>query len=344
MLPMIQTLAEDQAAATARRRSTRPGRMSGVRSRGTANMGADRKRGKTNADLDEPNTDTAAKRQKQPRKRVFQSQGSPDESDDDRPLSDRGKGAGAAGHSSKHGGNAAGGGTTVGSKDATPKDSAAPAEVSEQQRAPAYAAAKVSEQLHDTASDSDGGLGEIASSVYTEMPWASVQTEACDEQEDAEDMSAVVHKTQSPERMKRRMADMNNEHDASQFAQRFVFNRTVGDKMRTSDFDSETPQQAHEREQSAMNSHAFWCDKQVMGGHPLKFGMWPNIMHTAITWLGPHWLHDNPKTRYADILPSGAQVMRPKISKMFIQAAVDTHLCGEEVPFMHPLALNLANV
>ena len=61
-------------------------------------MGADRKRGKTNADLDEPNTDTAAKRQKQPRRRYFQSQGSPDESDDDRPLSDRGKGAGAAGH------------------------------------------------------------------------------------------------------------------------------------------------------------------------------------------------------------------------------------------------------
>ena len=30
---------------------------------------------------------------------------------------------------------------------------------------------------HDSASDSDGGLGEIAGSMYTEMPWARTQTE-----------------------------------------------------------------------------------------------------------------------------------------------------------------------
>ena len=66
--------------------------------------------------------------------------------------------------------------------------------------------------------------------------------------------------------------------DASQFALRFVFNRAAGDEMRSLDLDNETPAQADEREQFAMNSHAFWTDGQVMRGEPLKFGMWPNIM------------------------------------------------------------------
>jgi hypothetical protein len=80
------------------------------------------------------------------------------------------------------------------------------------------------------------------------------------------------------ERMEERMESMNAEDDASQFALRFVFNRAAGDEMRSLDLDNETPAQADEREQFAMNSHAFWTDGQVMRGEPLKFGMWPNIM------------------------------------------------------------------
>ena len=80
-----------------------------------------------------------------------------------------------------------------------------------------------------------------------------------------------------------------------------------------------------------------------MGGEPLKFGMWPDIMHTAITWLGPSWLHDTRSTRYADMLPSGVKVQRPKISKIIIQAAVDTNLCGMKVTLVHSLPGPLAN-
>jgi hypothetical protein len=69
--------------------------------------------------------------------------------------------------------------------------------------------------------------------------------------------------------------------------------------------------------------------------------MWANIMHTAITWQGPSWLHDTPSTRYADMIPSGVTVQRPKISKMIIQAAVDTNLCGMKVTLVHALPAHL---
>ena len=59
------------------------------------------------------------------------------------------------------------------------------------------------------------------------------------------------------ERREERMESMNAEDDASQFALRFVFNSAAGDEMRSLDLDNETPAQADEREQFAMNSHAF---------------------------------------------------------------------------------------
>ena len=336
-----------------------------MRSRGTANMAGKKGTKKQAAPAGrgggrgkEPAKETGKGKTK--RKRTWEDRASSDgsvdgdSSDDNVPLALRGKDARAAGSSSQHGGNTAGGGSASQNDatkslplkrgDAGGKEQRAPAQLDGARGSDAEDTAGSRGQgvpPHDDASDSDGGLGEIAGSMYTDMPWA--RTEAEDEQDNAADQEepAVVPNAQSQARMEERMEAMNAEDDASEFARRFVFNQAAGDDMRSLDLDKETPAQADAREQGALNSHAFWTDGQVMNGESLKFGMWANIMHTAITWQGPSWLHDTPSTRYADRLPSGVTVQRPKISKMIIQAAVDTNLCGMQVRLVHALPAHL---
>ena len=269
------------------------------------------------------------------RKRV-RAQASSSDSDHDQPLADRlnnpQERAGAPGSSSKDTGGACG------------RSRSAEKERVEPQREAQHEGARAG-----IGSDSDDDLGAIAG-MYADMSWAGPPQALGNEEEDAPAHEPeVLPNAQSRHRMEQRMDAMNSEDDPKAFAMRFVWNRGSGSAtewdrlMQVFDAGSEgTDAEQKERQQACVQAHTFWADRSMFGGLPIRFGLWPRVLNTAVTYLGPSFLHDTDNTRFPDTLATGERIRRSKIATMFVQAAVDTELCGTQVTHLHAHAHQLA--